>query len=331
MPLATAALRACTVLVLAVMLALGSAVVSPTSAEAAIDARAEADFIALVNIERAQRGLHALAIRSDLTSVSRRHSVRMADKNHLHHNPNLSTEVTNWQRLAENVGRGPSVTSLHSALMNSEGHRRNILDDRVTEIGVGVEVRGSTVWVTQVFRRPSTGVVTLPPTTTRFGDVSSRHPEAQAILSIDARGLTSGCTAVRFCPEFTLTRAQAATLLVRALDVPPASTTGTFRDISEPHASNIEALHAAGLTTGCGTGRFCPDERMTRGQLASFLARALELPRVDSGFVDGGTHDGAIGAVVKAGIAQGCSATHFCSSHPADRGQTAGMLDRATR
>jgi hypothetical protein len=316
---------------LVLLLACSSFLLAPAPAEAATDTRAEADFVALVNIERAKRGLHALAIRNDLTSVARRHSVRMGDQNRLYHNPNLGTEVTGWQRLAENVGYGPSVTSLHTALMNSDGHRRNILDDRVTEIGVGVEVRGNTTWVTQVFRRPSSGVTYLPPTTSRFGDVSSRHPEVAAILSIDARGLTSGCTTARFCPELTLTRGQAATLLVRALGVPSTTQTGTFRDVSGPHAGNIEALHAAGLTTGCGTGRFCPDTQMTRAQLASFFARAMDLPRVPSGFTDGGTHDGAIGAVVQAGIATGCSSTRFCGSHPADRGQTAGMLDRAVR
>jgi hypothetical protein len=316
-------------LVFAVLLALLASVHVP--AHAAIDSDAEREFAALVNIERAKRGLHALAVRSDLRSVARDHSIRMAKASRLHHNPNLASDVKNWARLAENVGRGPSVATLHRALMDSAGHRRNILDEGVTEIGIGVEVRGSTVWVTQVFRRPSSAVKLLPPTTTRFGDVSSTHPEAKAIVSIANRGLTSGCSPARYCPATTLTRAQAATLLVRALNVPATSASGTFRDVSGPHAKNIEALHAAGLTVGCDTGRFCPNSRMTRAQLASFVARAFELPRTSSPFSDGGIHDGSIGAVVRAGFATGCTSTRFCSSDPADRGQTAGVLDRATR
>jgi hypothetical protein len=299
------------------------------AAHAAGDGEAEREFIALVNIERAKRGLHALAIRSDLRSVARKHSVQMASTNHLHHNPSLGSDVSGWSRLAENVGRGPSVTTLHAALMKSDGHRRNILDDRLTEIGVGVEVRGTTMWVTQVFRRPSSSVSLLPPSTTRFGDVSSAHPEAKAILSIAARELTSGCSPARYCPELTLTRAQAATLLVRALGVPATTTSGTFRDVRGPHANNIEALHAAGLTVGCADHEYCPNTRMTRAQLASFVARALELPRTSTSFTDGGVHDGAIGAIVDAGIATGCTPTRYCSSSPADRGQTAGVLDRA--
>jgi hypothetical protein len=331
MSLVTLLRRTTTSWVLVVTMAASLVVVAPAPADAAIDGTAERDFIALVNIERAKRGLHALAIRTDLRSVARTHSIRMADRNHLHHNPNLATDVTGWQRLSENVGRGPSVNSLHTALMNSEGHRRNILDDRVTEIGVGVEVRGSTVWVTQVFRRPSSGVVTLPPTTTRFGDVSSRHAEARAIVSVASRGITTGCTDARFCPESTLTRAQAASLLVRALDI-PATSKRTFTDISGVHAANIEALAAAGLTTGCSPDRFCPQRRLTREQLASFLARALELSPRASGLSDvSSVHDGAVGAVVHASIASPCSLTSFCAGAAADRGQTAGMLHRAIR
>ena len=127
-----------------------------TPASAAIDSTAEAEFVKLVNNERTKRGLKALTVRSDLTKVARAHSIDMADQNYLHHNPDLGTDVDNWLRLTENVGYGPSVTSLHDAFMNSDGHRANILDSKVSEIGVGVEVRGSKIWVTKVFRLPET-------------------------------------------------------------------------------------------------------------------------------------------------------------------------------
>jgi len=39
----------------------------------------------------------------------------------------------------------------------------------------------------------------------------------------------------------------------------------------------IEALAAAGITSGCGGGNFCPDAALTRGQMAVFLAKALGL------------------------------------------------------
>jgi hypothetical protein len=127
----------------------------PSPDVARADGGIEAEFVAAVNRERAAAGLPALSVAGDLTSVARRHSVRMADQSNLHHNPNLGGDVSGWQKVGENVGRGPSVSSVHSAFMNSSGHRRNILDPEWTQLGVGVEVRGSTIWVTEVFRLPA--------------------------------------------------------------------------------------------------------------------------------------------------------------------------------
>ena len=130
-------------------------VVTPAPALAAGDAGAESDFVARINSERASRGLPSLTVRSDLVGVARDHSQEMAASGDLYHNPNLGSDVKNWQRVAENVGVGYGVSSLHGAFMDSTGHRANILDDRVTEIGVGVEVDGDgRIWVTQIFRLP---------------------------------------------------------------------------------------------------------------------------------------------------------------------------------
>lgn len=142
---------------LAVVLALSFVLVAQPAAEAGTDSAAELDFACRVNAERESRGDKAMRVASDLREVARAHSVRMADENRLYHNPNYSKEVTGWTVVAENVGRGPSVSSLHAAFMDSTGHRRNILDSRFTEVGMGVERRGSTVWITQLFRKPSGG------------------------------------------------------------------------------------------------------------------------------------------------------------------------------
>jgi hypothetical protein len=127
----------------------------PAPEAARADSGLEAEFVAAVNRERAAAGLPALAVAGDLTTVARRHSARMADQSHLHHNPSLGSDVSGWQKVGENVGQGPSVSSIHGAFMGSPGHERNILDGDWTQIGIGVEVRGSTVWVTEVFRLPA--------------------------------------------------------------------------------------------------------------------------------------------------------------------------------
>jgi S-layer family protein len=61
--------------------------------------------------------------------------------------------------------------------------------------------------------------------------------------------------------------------------VSPAPATATFADVPTSHLyfRTIEALAASGITVGCGNGNFCPDQAVTRGELAKFLANALGL------------------------------------------------------
>ena len=61
--------------------------------------------------------------------------------------------------------------------------------------------------------------------------------------------------------------------------VSPAPFPATFNDVSPRHAfyQYIEALAASGITVGCGSGNYCPDSAVTRGQMAVFLAKALGL------------------------------------------------------
>jgi hypothetical protein len=87
-----------------------------------------------------------------MVAVTRKHSDVMATQENLHHNLGLGSDIVNWRRVAENVGVGGSVASLHKAFMNSPGHRANILDPKVTQIGVGVVGKGTRTWVTEVFR-----------------------------------------------------------------------------------------------------------------------------------------------------------------------------------
>lgn len=61
--------------------------------------------------------------------------------------------------------------------------------------------------------------------------------------------------------------------------VSPAPGTPTFGDVpsGHPQFQFVEALAAAGITVGCGSGNYCPDLALTRGQMAVFLAKALGL------------------------------------------------------
>lgn len=93
--------------------------------------------------------------------------------------------------------------------------------------------------------------------------------------------LGPGSTA-SFCPEDPVTREQMAAFLVRAFRYPPADPfTDWFADDNDSQfEADIEALAAAGITLGCNppfNDRFCPRDPVTRGQMASFLVRALDL------------------------------------------------------
>lgn len=61
--------------------------------------------------------------------------------------------------------------------------------------------------------------------------------------------------------------------------VSPAPGTAAFNDVPTSHQffQFIEALRASGITGGCGAGNYCPDNPVTRGQMAVFLAKALGL------------------------------------------------------
>lgn len=315
--------------VIAMSLSLVVIVPAPAS-EAQTDSTAEARFIDSVNAERAARGVPRLQVATDLRDVARRHSVRMADQGRLHHNPNLGSDVRSWRRVTENVGRGPSTSALHAALMASEGHRNNILDSNVTQIGVGVEVRGSTVWVTQVYRKPTS------PSSARFSDVSITSTHGRDIERLARSGLTTGCGSGRYCPNRNVTREEMASFLARASNL-PAPTVGTrFSDVprGSTHASDIEAIARVGITQGCGTRRYCPTRSVSRAEMASFLTRALDLPPAPTTgtFRDvpgGSTHVGDIEALARAGITSGCGTNRYCPDRPVTRAEMASFLVRA--
>jgi len=147
-------------LVLAAVLVLPSVVHAPAaSAAGTVNESMERDFASLINQERAARGLATLPVSVSIRDVARTWSGTMAGANKLYHNPTLAGQVVSidpsWQSLGENVGVGYSVSSLHQALMNSSGHRANILGNW-TYVTVGVVMNGDKLWLTQNFIRTPT-------------------------------------------------------------------------------------------------------------------------------------------------------------------------------
>jgi hypothetical protein len=103
-----------------------------------------------------------------------------------------------------------------------------------------------------------------------------------AINKLGTAGLTRGCnppTNDEFCPNSYVTRGELAAFLVRALGYTETGAGDLFVDDNDSTFENaINKLGSAGLTAGCNPpddDRYCPDDFVTRGQLAAFMRRAF--------------------------------------------------------
>ena len=121
----------------------------------------------------------------------------------------------------------------------------------------------------------------LPAGSASFSDIGGSVHGAD-IEALASAGVTKGCNPpdnTLFCPTAPVTREQMATFLVRGLGLPDGS--ASFSDIGgSVHGADIEALASAGVTKGCNppdNTLFCPTAPVTREQMATFLARALDL------------------------------------------------------
>lgn len=137
----------------------------------AFDSDLEADFLKLVNTERAAYGLNPVAARVDLAAPARFHSLDMAVNGFFGHaGPDgrvpdariasldrrvfaeFSAEnVATLSREGGTLGAKFALKRLHENLMNSPGHRENILHPKATHAAFGVVRTKSGVWVTQLF------------------------------------------------------------------------------------------------------------------------------------------------------------------------------------
>ncbi len=147
-----------------------------------------------------------------------------------------------------------------------------------------------------------------------------------------AQGITTGCGPTTFCGDEPVTRGQMAAFLSRALQLPAADQDYFTDDNGSTFEDDINRLRQAGITTGCGTDTFCPDLSVTRGQMAAFLSRALQLPAADQDYFNddnNSTFQDYINRLRQAGITTGCGPTTFCPDESVTRGQMAAFLYRA--
>ena len=116
-----------------------------------------------------------------------------------------------------------------------------------------------------------------PKSMSSFTDVPADAFYANAVAWAVENGITSGTGESKFSPNSTCTRAQAVTFLYRASGSPAVSGKAEFSDVSSTafYADAVAWAAKKGITTGIGGGLFGSDNDCTRGQIVTFLWRAM--------------------------------------------------------
>lgn len=175
-----------------------------------------------------------------------------------------------------------------------------------------------------------------------FVDVPANHWAWQYIESLYNANITGGCIAspLTYCPDSSVTRAQMAVFLekgIRGSTFTAPNVTPTFTDTAGHWAEDwIEALRSDGITGGCGTNIYCPENPVTRDQMAVFLLKAehgssYTPPSVgaSTGFSDVPVSHWAaawIKQLAAEGITGGCGTGTYCPGSPVTRAQMAVFL-----
>ena len=173
-----------------------------------------------------------------------------------------------------------------------------------------------------------------------FGDAAEGTYYSVPVAALAELGVFAGteCEA-GFCPDDPIDRKTMAVWVVRVLDGadPAAVSESRFDDVDAAsfHAPFIERLAELGVTGGCGDGSgFCPDQTVSRAQMAVFLTRAYGLPAgADPGFsdvADDAWYAAAVSSLAASGVTGGCGdGTGFCPQDDTSRAQMATFIHRA--
>jgi subtilisin len=180
---------------------------------------------------------------------------------------------------------------------------------------------------------------------TVFADTPRGYWAKKWIEAMYRNGVTSGCAANprQYCPEGAVTRGQMAVFLLLSKEAPgytpPPCTTAPFNDVPASNALCpwIQELAHRGVTSGCGSGNFCPGTVVTRDQMSVFLLSTLEgpgyappaCPASSSSFIDIAPSSPFcpwVTELARRGITGGCGGGNFCPGNPVNRAQMAVFL-----
>ncbi|MER2263461.1 MAG: S-layer homology domain-containing protein [Psychrobacillus sp.] len=173
--------------------------------------------------------------------------------------------------------------------------------------------------------------------TNQFSDVPPSKYFAKAVYDLTERNIIGGYPDGTFKPGNSITRGQAAGIIAKLmkLDTDNIENPG-FKDVSTKNGyyKAIAAMAEEGIISGYGDGRYGPNDPIKRGQMASILVKAFDLPRywfydIENPFKDVKeyeAHGSNILILYRLGITTGTSPDTFSPNAPITRGQAAKMM-----
>ena len=176
-----------------------------------------------------------------------------------------------------------------------------------------------------------------------FGDVPTSQQFYAFIENLFHNGVTAGCWEDSYCPDQPVTRAQMAVFLLKgehgSAQAPPDCSSTVFTDEpcpGGPFVDWVNQIASEGITAGCGDGKYCPDDPVTRGQMAVLLLKGehggsyAPSACVATVFIDvlcpGAQFVDWINQLASEGVTGGCGDGKYCPDDPVNRGQMAVFL-----
>lgn len=181
---------------------------------------------------------------------------------------------------------------------------------------------------------------TETPSKTKFNDVSANDWFASAVDYVTGKGMMNGTADNTFSPKANTTRGMVVTVLYR-LENQPSTSAASFTDVASGayYANAVAWANANGIVSGYGSGKFGPNDKVTREQLAAILYRYAQYKKYDvSGAksLDGYTDAQSVSSYAvpalqwanAAGVVTGKSGSKLDPKGNATRAEVAAMLMR---
>ncbi|TBL69305.1 cadherin-like beta sandwich domain-containing protein [Paenibacillus thalictri] len=215
-------------------------------------------------------------------------------------------------------------------------------DGRLTPVPTRIEVRSGKTYA--VINSLTNSTYALVQGEKSFADLSG-HWSQSDVNEMASRLVVDGVAKDRFAPDLSITRAEFATIMVRALGLKPDDGRHAFSDVyaADWYADSVAAASATGLLGGYEDGSFRPNQTITRSEASVLLTRALAFAKIHmqmsadeadkqlSAYTDAdGVAEWAkvsLALAVKNGIIQG-DGQRITPEDPVTRAQTAVMIKR---